>query len=321
VQASRLYAPYGSLRYSQGTMPTDYGFTGQRNDATTGLQYYGSRFYDPQAAQFVSADTVLPGGGYDPLGLSRYAYVEGNPVIRTDPSGHAWWSGIVNSVHHWVSHAVSTVRSWVSGAVSWVSGVVASWHPVVAAVVSQARAIMRRATAWRRPARSRAPARRSARPAAQRRKPSMQITRARPAAHPTSHRDIPHALLAFQGAELKSAALNGESLVGFSPYAMYYGAYRINQAAPNSRVPGLNGAMSWLQRRGLHADEAWDRIELRSGYPGASARDERIRVSPIPSVIYPTMSGGQWQQSKWTQPWIGTAGPGLGPTGGEDYAD
>jgi RHS repeat-associated protein len=88
AQASQLYAPYGSLRYSQGTMPTDYGFTGQRSDATTGLQYFGSRFYDPSAGQFVSADTTLPGNGLDPLGLSRYAYVEGNPVARTDPSGH-----------------------------------------------------------------------------------------------------------------------------------------------------------------------------------------------------------------------------------------
>lgn len=25
--ASQLYAPYGSVRYSNGTMPTDYGFT------------------------------------------------------------------------------------------------------------------------------------------------------------------------------------------------------------------------------------------------------------------------------------------------------
>jgi RHS repeat-associated protein len=69
-------------------MPTDYGFTGQRSDATTGLQYFGSRFYDPAAGQFVSADTILPGNGLDPPGLSRYAYVEGNPVDRTDPSGH-----------------------------------------------------------------------------------------------------------------------------------------------------------------------------------------------------------------------------------------
>jgi RHS repeat-associated protein len=146
--ASRLYTPYGTARYSQGTMPTDYGFTGQRNDVTTGLQYYGSRFYDPQAAQFVSADTVLPGSGDDPLGLSRYAYVEGNPVIRTDPSGHAWWSGAWNAVQHFVSHVGSVVHSVVSGGVSWVSGVVASFHPAVAAVITHYRTIVRWTTAW-----------------------------------------------------------------------------------------------------------------------------------------------------------------------------
>jgi hypothetical protein len=31
--ASQLYAPYGATRYSSGTMPTDYGYTGQRADA------------------------------------------------------------------------------------------------------------------------------------------------------------------------------------------------------------------------------------------------------------------------------------------------
>ena len=86
--ASALYAPYGSARYSNGTMPTDYGFTGQHSDSITGLDYYNARYYDPTASQFASADTVLPGNGFDVWGLSRYAYVEGNPIIRTDPSGN-----------------------------------------------------------------------------------------------------------------------------------------------------------------------------------------------------------------------------------------
>src|SRR5262249_11286976 len=61
---------------------------GQRSDAASGLDYYGARYYDPLAGQFASADNVLPGGGLDLLGLSRYAYVEGNPEGRTDPTGH-----------------------------------------------------------------------------------------------------------------------------------------------------------------------------------------------------------------------------------------
>jgi len=88
VEASQLYAPYGGVRYSSGTMPTSYGFTGQRQDALTGLDYFNARYYDPQAGQFISADTVLPGGGYESWGLSRYAYVEGNPESFTDPTGH-----------------------------------------------------------------------------------------------------------------------------------------------------------------------------------------------------------------------------------------
>jgi RHS repeat-associated protein len=83
-----LYAPYGSVRYGSGTPSSDFGFTGQRSDVATGLDYYGARYYDPSAGQFTSSDTVLPGSGYDVWGLSRYAYVECNPVINTDPTGH-----------------------------------------------------------------------------------------------------------------------------------------------------------------------------------------------------------------------------------------
>jgi RHS repeat-associated protein len=69
--ASVLYAPYGGVRYSSGTMPASYGFTGQRSDATSGLDYYGARYYDPLAGQFTSADSVVPGGGFDLWSLSR----------------------------------------------------------------------------------------------------------------------------------------------------------------------------------------------------------------------------------------------------------
>jgi hypothetical protein len=49
VTAAQLYAPYGGLRYSSGTMPTAKGFTGQRADAATGLDDYGAYCVDVAA--------------------------------------------------------------------------------------------------------------------------------------------------------------------------------------------------------------------------------------------------------------------------------
>jgi RHS repeat-associated protein len=84
VQAVQLYAPYGSSRYSMGTMPTTYNFTGQRLDSQTGLLYYNARYYDPVSGRFTSADTVLN----DATGMDPYAYVGNNPTSATDPTGH-----------------------------------------------------------------------------------------------------------------------------------------------------------------------------------------------------------------------------------------
>src|SRR5260370_26854802 len=62
-------------------MPTTLGYTGQYADATTGLCYYGARYYDPLLGQFSSADTASDG-------QNRYGYVHGNPTTYADPTGH-----------------------------------------------------------------------------------------------------------------------------------------------------------------------------------------------------------------------------------------
>lgn len=118
VAAAQLYAPYGTVRYSTGTMPGSYGFTGQRSDAAvTGLDYYGARYYDPAAGQFSSADSVLPSAGYDPWSLSRYAYVAGNPETHVDADGHCWplCTMIVGAL---IGAAVSAASSVVTQAAS-----------------------------------------------------------------------------------------------------------------------------------------------------------------------------------------------------------
>jgi hypothetical protein len=45
-QSYALFDPYGQVRYSSGSMPTDYGFTGQHGDSASGLDYYNARYYD-----------------------------------------------------------------------------------------------------------------------------------------------------------------------------------------------------------------------------------------------------------------------------------
>jgi RHS repeat-associated protein len=90
VADSRVaYLPYGGVRLGDAsTLPTDYTFTGQRNEAGLGLMHYGARFYSPRLGRFVSADSIVPQPG-EPQALNRYAYAANNPVIYRDPSGHA----------------------------------------------------------------------------------------------------------------------------------------------------------------------------------------------------------------------------------------
>jgi len=86
VEARQLYHPYGDPRWQEGTLPTDFGFTGQRHVPGTGPIFMHARYYHAGLGRFISADTVAPGIGSQ--GLNRYMYVWGNPILYNDPSGH-----------------------------------------------------------------------------------------------------------------------------------------------------------------------------------------------------------------------------------------
>ncbi len=83
VQGNQVYDPYGTQRYNKGSMGTNKGFTGQYNDSVSGLDYYNSRYYDPLASVFLSAD-VAQG---NILGMNPYDYVGANPETSSDPTG------------------------------------------------------------------------------------------------------------------------------------------------------------------------------------------------------------------------------------------
>jgi RHS repeat-associated protein len=87
VVASQYYFPFGGVRHSSGTLPTDFGFTGQRRDAGVELMFYNARYLDTRTGRFLSADSIVPGAG-NPQALNRYSYVLNAPTRYTDPTGH-----------------------------------------------------------------------------------------------------------------------------------------------------------------------------------------------------------------------------------------
>ncbi len=87
------YYPYGATRTNTSgtTPPTDvpYKFTGQELDSSTGLYFYGARYYDATLGRFISPDTIVEAPGH-PQTLNRYTYVGNNPLRYTDPTGHCF---------------------------------------------------------------------------------------------------------------------------------------------------------------------------------------------------------------------------------------
>ncbi len=53
----------GETRYTTGTTPTTWRFTGQREDATIGLYFYNARYLDPALGRFTQPDTIVPAPG------------------------------------------------------------------------------------------------------------------------------------------------------------------------------------------------------------------------------------------------------------------
>ncbi|MGD9153955.1 MAG: RHS repeat-associated core domain-containing protein, partial [Bacillota bacterium] len=72
-----------------GTIDLDkHRFTGKETDASSGLIYFGARFYDPEVGRFISVDPAKQE-------LNWYAYCGDNPVKYVDPDGK-WFDTAVD---------------------------------------------------------------------------------------------------------------------------------------------------------------------------------------------------------------------------------
>jgi RHS repeat-associated protein len=82
------YHPYGTTAYQAMSAAEvslkRYRYTGKERDEETGLTYHGARYCAPWLARWISPD---PAGLAD--GANVYAYVSGNPIRMTDPTGRS----------------------------------------------------------------------------------------------------------------------------------------------------------------------------------------------------------------------------------------
>jgi RHS repeat-associated protein len=86
------YYPYGGTSLIAGNSASaslakevsikEYRYTGKECDDSTGLYYYGARYYAPWLGRWASCDPKGIVGG-----INLYAYTEDNPIRLNDPSG------------------------------------------------------------------------------------------------------------------------------------------------------------------------------------------------------------------------------------------
>jgi RHS repeat-associated protein len=79
------HAPNADPDADGTSLAFDLRFAGQRYDQASGLHYNYFRDYDPATGRYTQSDPIGLMGG-----ISTYAYVGGNPLSLTDPSGLLW---------------------------------------------------------------------------------------------------------------------------------------------------------------------------------------------------------------------------------------
>jgi len=92
------YSPYGH-RPADNALLSLLGFNGERPDPLTGHYHLGNgyRQFNPVLMRFNRPDSSSP---FEKGGVNAYAYCEGDPIGRYDPTGHSFLSALMSIGKH-----------------------------------------------------------------------------------------------------------------------------------------------------------------------------------------------------------------------------
>jgi RHS repeat-associated protein len=103
VVASYRYDPYGALISSSGSLADAnvYRFSSKEFHASSGLYFYGLRFYDPNLQRWVNQDPIGEAGG-----INLYGFVGNGPINGVDPYGLSWLGDQLSQVFQGIYDAM-----------------------------------------------------------------------------------------------------------------------------------------------------------------------------------------------------------------------
>ena len=94
IVSAATYHPFGESSTEEGS--ENYLFSGKEKDST-GLYYFGARYYDPDTGRWISRD-YSAGNMKEPMSLNRYTYCYNNPLQYIDPDGLDPYSVDINGL-------------------------------------------------------------------------------------------------------------------------------------------------------------------------------------------------------------------------------
>ena len=109
----------GSLADTLGKR-NPFRYRGYVYDEEAKFFYLRSRYYNPAVGRFVNADARLDSRGF---GANLFGYCAGNPVVRADDGGFAWYNDVLNAIGNaasdawdWTTNAATDAWSWTTNA-------------------------------------------------------------------------------------------------------------------------------------------------------------------------------------------------------------